>query len=249
MKTRIIGVINVLNGIAVQSIKFNQFLPIGNPKIALDYLFSWGIDEIVILNISRQKKDLYIFPDLIKNCFISVAVGGGIDSIKDIDFLIKSGADKVVINTEAYKNPNLLKITSQKYGKQSLIVSIDVKKVKNKYVVFVNSGKTKSKKSLEETINIAENNGAGEILINSIDRDGTKNGFDFKLTTLVKSYTNLPLNICGGAGKISDFEKIIDFNPSGICAANFFHFKEQRVRVLKNQLFTFKNKKKIRIVN
>ena len=249
MKIRIIGVINILNNIAVQSINFKFFLPIGKPKIVIDYLYSWGIDEIVILNISRKKNNLKTFPKLIKDCFIPITAGGGISSIKDVDFLIKNGADKILINTNVSQDPQLLRDISKKYGNQALVVSIDVKKIRNKYVVFINSGNTKSKINLEQTIKLAENCGAGEILINSIDRDGSQKGFDKNLFALIKKYTNLPFNICGGAGKKIHFEEIIPLKPSAICAANFFHFKEQRVRVLKNYLSLSKNKKKIRIVN
>ena len=247
MKTRIIGVVNILNGVAVQSIQFNRFLPIGDPKIAIEYLFSWGIDEIIILDISREKKMFKKFPYFIKNCFVPVTIGGGINNMKDVDYLIKSGADKVAINTQAINDPKLLESVSKKYGNQALIVSIDVKKIKNKYTVFTNSGMVESKISLKEIINIAENSGAGEILINSIDSDGTKKGFDKRLFIFTKNCTNLPLNICGGAGKISHFEEIINLGPSGICAANFFHFKEQRVRFLKDYLVSLK--KNIRISN
>ena len=105
MKSRIIGVINILNGIAVQSVNFKKFLPIGNPKIALEYLYSWGIDEIVLLNITRNsEKNLKSVPNLLKNCFVPISIGGGINSIKDVDFLIKNGADKVIINTNLINN-------------------------------------------------------------------------------------------------------------------------------------------------
>ena len=129
MKIRIIGVINILNNIAVQSINFKFFLPIGKPKIVIDYLYSWGIDEIVILNISRKKNNLKTFPKLIKDCFIPITAGGGISSIKDVDFLIKNGADKILINTNVSQDPQLLRDISKKYGNQALVVSIDVKKI------------------------------------------------------------------------------------------------------------------------
>lgn len=248
MKSRIIGVINILNGVAVQSLNFKKFLPIGNPKIAIEYLYSWGIDEIVLLNISRNKESLKSVPKLLKNCFVPISIGGGIGSIKDVDFLIKNGADKVLINTNLINNNKLPKEISKKYGKQSLIISIDVKKLNKDYIVFTNSGKKNTKKKLEEIVILAENSGAGEILINSIDRDGSKKGFDLKLIQIAKKYTNIPINICGGAGKVSDFSDALKCNPSGICAANFFHFKEQRVRILKNELMKL-NHQKIRKVN
>ncbi len=102
----------------------------------IDYLYSWGIDEIVILNISRKKNNLKTFPKLIKDCFIPITAGGGISSIKDVDFLIKNGADKILINTNVSQDPQLLRDISKKYGNQALVVSIDVKKIRNKYVVL-----------------------------------------------------------------------------------------------------------------
>lgn len=241
--TRIIGVITIYQDIAVQSIGFQKYLPIGKPEIAISFLDSWGIDEIVVLDIKGSSKNkINLFKKLknyTKNCHTPITAGGGIKSLKDIENLIRNGADKVMINSYSLINKNLIKDGIKEFGSQAIMVGLDIKKIKNNYEVFYFSGQQKSKYSFKDTLKILENSGAGEIFINSIDRDGKKNGYDLNLAKIVKSNIKLPLIFCGGAGSANDFLKILPYNISGIAAGNFFHFTEHSVIFLKKYLNKF----------
>lgn len=249
LTTRIIGVINILNEIAVQSINFKKYLPIGGPKIAVDYFDNWGIDEIVILDINGSNKkssDLHSYlPFYIEDCQTPVAAGGGVKNLFDIENLIRNGADKVVINSNAHINPKIIEQGSKEFGSQAIIISIDVREEGNKYIAFGNSGLNRLNLSLEEIILQAEDFGAGEIIINSIDRDGSKKGFDLKLFKLVKNLASIPIIGIGGAGEPDDFVDALSIGISGLAAGNFFHFTEHSVLMLKSYLL--KNNHDIRL--
>ena len=246
LTTRIIGTINLLNGIVVQSKKFREYLPIGKPEVAIHYLDSWGIDEIILLNINRSK---YSKNDLIKKilsyskyCQTPLAVGGGIKSIKDIELLIRNGSDKVVINTNAHINPKLLKEGAKEFGEQAIVASFDVKKTGKFYSVFVDSGNIKLEMDFNDLLKQSIDHGVGEIFINSIDRDGTKNGFDLELIDFVNKNTSVPVIGCGGAGKASDFVKAMPLGVSGLAAGNMFNYTEHSVIKVKREILNnFKN--------
>lgn len=247
---RIIGNVLIKNEIAVQSINFKKYLPIGKPKILIDFLSTWGIDEIIVLDINGSIKDSTYLKDnlkeITKNSNTPISAGGGIKNIKDVENLIRGGADKVVINSNGILNPKLIKKSALEFGNQAVIGSIDVKKVDNNYNVFTHSGTKQSKFSLIETINIYEENQVGEILINSIDNDGLKKGFDIKLIKIIKSQTQLPTIICGGAGNFDHFGKIMKYNLSGIASGNFLSFTEHSIKNLKYYLKNLKKNNEIR---
>ena len=234
---RIIAVINIVNNIAVQSIGFKKYLPLGKPNILIEFLNSWGVDEITILNIKASISENSLFRDslkmMTKSAFVPIAAGGGIKSVNEVEKIIRGGADKVVINSYGILNPLLFKKSAIEFGNQAIVGSIDVKKINNRYIVFIHSGTVRTKYNLEEGIKILEDNYVGEILINSIDRDGTKTGFDENIVKLAKKNTTLPITICGGAGNFDHFRKILKYNLSGIAAGNFFNFTEQSVKNLK----------------
>ena len=240
LTTRIIGVINILNDIAVQSINFSHYLPIGNPKIAVDYFDKWGIDEIVILDINGSNKESldlhHHLPKYIADCQTPVAAGGGVGSLFDIENLIRNGADKVVINSNAHINPKIIEQGSKEFGEQAIIISIDVRKEGSEYIVFSNSGLNRLDLSLEETILQAQDFGAGEIIINSIDRDGSKNGFDIELFKSVKNIVSMPIIGVGGAGEPEHFVDALSSGISGLAAGNFFHYTEHSILMLKSYL-------------
>ena len=247
---RIIGNVLIKDEIAVQSINFKEYLPIGKPKILIDFLSMWGIDEIIILDIKGSiKNNFYLknnLKEITQNSNTPISAGGGIKSIKDVENLIRGGADKVVINSCGISNPNLIKKSALEFGNQAVIGSIDVKKVNNNYIVFTHSGKKKSKFSIFDAIKIYEENQAGEILINSIDNDGLKKGFDIKLIEIIKSQTQLPIIICGGAGNFQHYAEIMKYNLSGIAAGNFLSFTEHSVNNLKYYLKKLKKNNEIR---
>ena len=247
---RIIGNVLIKNEIAVQSINFKKYLPIGKPKILIDFLSTWGIDEIIVLDINGSIKDSTYLKDnlkeITKNSNTPISAGGGIKNIKDVENLIRGGADKVVINSNGILNPKLIKKSALEFGNQAVIGSIDVKKVDNNYNVFTHSGTKQSKFSLIENIKIYEENQVGEILINSIDNDGLKKGFDIKLIKIIKSQTQLPTIICGGAGNFDHFGKIMKYNLSGIASGNFLSFTEHSIKNLKYYLKNLKKNNEIR---
>jgi len=249
MTKRIIGIVNIKDGVAVQSINFVNFLPIGDPAIIVDFLYRWGIDEIVMLDISRDINfDKRFFKKLklyTKNIFVPIAVGGGIKDISHAHYLFRNGADKVIINTEFFNNPDLVKKISNKFGKQSVVISLDFKRVNKKFQIFSNNGRKIEKEKVEKFLDKAQNLGAGELIINSINRDGSKMGFDNSLINFVEKNTNLPFNIVGGAGREEDFAKAMSSQANGICAGNFFLFKEHSVLSTKKYLSS-KFKEKIR---
>lgn len=247
---RLIGNVLVKENIAVQSINFKKYLPIGSPKILIEYLNKWGIDEIIILNIKGSIiKDNYLKKNLkiiTQNCNTPVSAGGGIKSLKDVESLIRGGADKVVINSYGILNKELIKKSALEFGNQAIIASIDIKRVNNKFEAYIKSGTEKSKYSILDTIKFYEDNQAGELFINSIDNDGKKNGFDVELFGQIQSLSSLPTIICGGAGNFNQFINIIKLNPSGISSGNFLNFTEHSVKNLKYYLNIKKNYNQIR---
>jgi cyclase len=248
INTRIIGVINIFQDIAVQSIKFKKFLPIGKPKILIDYYQEWGVDEIILLDIkSSITKNSYFKNNLkylVRDCNTPLTIGGGISTIKDIDFLFNNGADKVTIGSSIFTNNEIVKQASKIYGKQAIIACLDIKKKKFHYELFIKSGTEKIQINVENYIKKFCEKNVGEIMINSITNDGMKNGYDLNLIKLVKKYTNLPLIICGGAGKPEHYINPINLGVSGLAAGNFLNFKELTIKKLK--IFLKKKNKKIR---
>lgn len=241
-KNRVVVIIFLKNGNVVQSKLFREHKVVGDPYTIIDRLSAWNADEVVYLNIrpeiasiTRQDKNIkYIneFDKIIefvgKKAFMPLTVGGGIKNLKDVEKYFKMGADKISINSEIYKNPNLINECSKVYGSQSIVASIDVKKDINQniYNVFINGGKEKINVNLTEYIKQIENCGAGELLINNIDRDGMGNGYDLNLLKLVQKITKLPFIFAGGVGSFDHFEEGIKNNIEAVAAGNIFHFTE-----------------------
>lgn len=245
LKTRIIGVLVVKGGIVVQSINFREYLPVGRPLIAVDYLNKWGIDEIVLLDIdATQKKRRPQFEcvsGFSEFCHVPLSVGGGISEIEDIQRLIRSGADKVVLNTSAFENPELITEGAKLFGNQCIVVSMDAREVSpGKYELFTNSGKDPRRVTPAEFAKKMEEYGAGEIFLNSIDRDGSKKGYDIELISQVMGEVSIPVIVCGGVNHPKHFKEAIDLNVSGVAAANFFHYTEHSPITLKSYLKSFR---------
>tara|TARA_B100001059_G_C17813673_1_gene573809 strand:- start:327 stop:1199 length:873 start_codon:yes stop_codon:yes gene_type:complete len=242
LKKRLIASLIIKDGILVQSINFNKYLPIGDPKYTVELISRWDVDEIVLLDISARTEKRIISLEVLnlvsKYCFVPLTVGGGIKSIDDVQSIISTGADKIVINSECIFNPKLITDISSKFGNQCVVVSIDCKKNKNgSYEVYSDSGTKKSNLDPIEWSKIAESLGAGEILLNSIDRDGTKQGYDIDLISSISNNVKIPVIALGGVGKFSHFaEGIIDGNASAVGAANIFHFIEHSTIVAKANL-------------
>lgn len=242
------------NGQIVKSIGFSDYQIIGNPKIAIKFFNAWSVDEIIFLDISREKeytkrirtdynfKMLYSFAEIVlecaKICFVPLTAGGGIKTIDDMLVLFKSGVDKVCINTYAAKTPNLITESARKFGSQAIVVSIDVKKKSNgKYEVFIAGGSESTGLDPVNWAVKAQKLGAGEIFLNSIDKDGSLSGYDLGLIKSVTSAVNIPVIACGGVGKWQDLVDGIKIgNAIAVSAANIFHFTEQSTKHAKKYM-------------
>src|SRR3989344_5985578 len=243
LKKRITASLIVKGGRVVQSIGFDRYLPIGSVKICVEFLNAWGIDEIIILDIDAtaeaRKPDIDFITNISHDIFVPLAVGGCITGIDDIRHLIQHGADKVSINKAAFENPNIIKEAAQVFGAQCIVVSIDAKqKSDGSHEVFLDSGKTATGVDVIEFAKKVEKLGAGEILLNSIDRDGSKKGYDLQLVEKVASVVSLPVIALGGAGQPEHFFQVLQAGASAAAAGNFFHFTEHSPITLKSYLRT-----------
>ena len=241
LKTRIVAVLIVRNDIVVQSIGFKKYLPVGKASIAIEYLDQWGVDEIILLNITSERiNESYNVQQLIdysRYCHVPLTVGGGVQTINDIKSIIQSGADKVAINSSVHNNSNLISDAKQLFGRQCIVASIDVKKVNEaEYSVYVMNGNVDTKISPTTMAKKVEQYGAGEIIINSIDQDGAKKGYDLTLLEQVIDAVNIPVIACGGVGNPDHFKAAIDLGASGVAAANFFHYTEHSITLVKRHL-------------
>lgn len=234
LKKRIAATIIVNNGIVVQSIGFKKYLPVGKPDIALEFLNSWGIDEIILLDMSASKSQKAPNFDMIRKasskCFVPLTVGGGISKISDIQELMHCGADKIAVNQATMHNTSLISEAAHLFGSQCIVASIDAVQTDKGYRVY----DYRQKKLLDgepgEFAKHLEELGVGEILINSVDRDGTYKGFDYELVELVCDQVKIPVIAAGGAKNASDFIEVFSrTRASAATAANFFHFTEHSV--------------------
>lgn len=237
IKTRIIAVVLVKDGIAVQSIGFKKYLPIGSPLIAIKFLDSWGVDEIVVLHMDGNNPTTAEVNAYAKNCNVPLSIGGGINDIDKVKAIIHSGADKVIINSALITKPHIVTETATMFGSQSIIASIDAYLSDDgKYSAKYNSGYKYSNYTALDLAQHAQELGAGEILLNSINNDGSKNGYDLALLKLALDKLDIPVIICGGVGHPKHMFEAINLGVSGVAAANFFHFSEHSVITVKKYL-------------
>ena len=218
-----------------------NFIP--DYRYTLNFVDAWSIDEIIILDITRdriKKKQPFhcAVENLAKNCFVPLAVGGGVSCIDDFSRLLGLGADKVTLNTQAIEQPELIRSAARKYGTQCVVVSIDAKKINDqKYEVYTEFGSKPTGLSPEEWAKKAEDLGAGEILITSIDKDGSLEGYDNELNYLVSKSVTIPVLAAGGAGKWQDFVDGISIGKaSAVCTTNIYHFTESSISSAKQYM-------------
>ncbi|MFH1588556.1 MAG: imidazole glycerol phosphate synthase subunit HisF [Candidatus Diapherotrites archaeon] len=245
---RIIPCLDVMNGRVVKGKKFTELIDAGNPVELAKYYNEQGADELSFLDInaSYEKRKIMIqtIKEVAEQVFIPLSVGGGIDSIETIRELINAGAEKVSIGTNAVLNPELISKASKKFGSQAIVVSIDAKKTgKEKWNVFIKGGRENTGIDVIEFAKKIEKCRAGEILLNSIDSDGTKKGFDLGLTRKVVQAVNVPVIASGGAGKLNDFKKVFEAGADAALAAGIFHYKKYSIPEVKK----FLNEKNIEV--
>lgn len=252
-KKRLIPVLLLKNGWLVKSKRFSRYQNLGNPSTAVKRLSEWDSDELIFLDISTDdvydiRRDdqgyanpqsfLEIIDDVAKVTFMPVTIGGKIRSLVDIEKRLVLGADKVSINSIAVVDKTFIKQAAQEFGSQCIVVSIDVKNVDGKYTIFSDGGKTPVQYNVIEWSTIVEDLGAGEILLNSIDRDGMGNGYDMALLKLVSENVNIPVIACGGVGDWRHFGEALEGTAvDAVAAANIFHFVDQSVFLAKKYLY------------
>ena len=242
LKKRIIANLTLLNGIVVQSIGFNKYLPVGNPKIAVEFLNQWGIDEIIISDISAtrlNKPPLFeTYKQLSLKCNVPLTIGGGITSVDIIRELLNCGADKIFVNSFALSKPDFISESASIFGSQCIVVSIDV--IKNKYgnyFVYDHVSKKETKVSLMDWIKQVCELGAGELFINVVHKDGFYSGYDVDLAKKISSSVKIPVIICGGAGMpLHIYDVLSKTNVSAAAVGNYLHFSEHSVITIKSFL-------------
>jgi cyclase len=238
---RIIACLDVRNGRVVKGINFEGLRSAGDPAELAKRYNRDGIDELVILDITATIEERRALADTIRavarELFIPLAVGGGIRTEADAAAAVEAGADKVSLNTAALSQPSLISVLAERYGSQAVIVAIDAKRDGDRLAVYARSGTTSAGRDAVEWAREAESRGAGEILLTSIDRDGTKIGFDCDLTAAVSSAVSIPVIASGGAGTLDHFLDVFTTGRADAAlAASIFHYAETSVRSLKQHL-------------
>lgn len=238
---RIIPCLDVKNGRTVKGVNFLDLRDAGDPVELAEFYAKNGADELVFLDISATEERRKTLKNLVlrvaEKVNIPFTVGGGISSIEDVDILLKSGADKVSINSSAIKNPNLINVLSAKFGSQCIVVAIDAKQIEGKWKVHLVGGKIKTELNLFDWAKEVERRGAGEILFTSMDNDGTKKGFANKALSKLSEDLQIPIIASGGAGNTQHFvDTFIKGKADAALAASVFHFKEINIMDLKQVL-------------
>jgi len=241
LSKRIIPCLDVTNGRVVKGVNFVDLLDAGDPvEIAKNYN-EQGADELTFLDITASSDDRDLILDIIesvaKQIFIPLTVGGGVRSVNDIRRLLNAGADKVSINTSAILNPELVREASNRFGSQCIVVAIDAKKVDDHWEIFTHGGRNKTGIDAIEWAKKMVDYGAGELLITSMDRDGTKSGFDLELTQLISDSVEVPIIASGGVGNLSHLVDGVKFGKAdAVLAASIFHFGEFSIKDAKDYM-------------
>ena len=246
LKLRIIPCLDVKNGRVVKGINFIDLIDAGNPVEQAKVYDEQGADELCFLDITASVENRGLLLDIVNKtanqCFMPLTVGGGVRSVDDIRKLLFAGADKVSINSSAILNPELIKEGANNFGSQCIVVAIDAKRTKNSdiksgYEVFSHGGKRPTGLDAIKWAKKAVTYGAGELLITSMDRDGTKKGFDLTLTKKISSSVSVPVIASGGVGKLEDFVDGFKIGgASGLLAASVFHFGKYKISEVKERL-------------
>ena len=241
LKKRIIPILLMQDGLIKKPIKFQNPRTIANPVSIVRVFEERQVDELILLDISKtpdnEEPDLMLIKKLSEELFVPFTYGGGINSVEIMKQIIKAGAEKIVLNTAAIKNPGLIQEGSNIFGSQCIVVSIDVKNNGNFYEVYTNSGKEKTGINIIDHIKNMQNYGAGEFLINSIEHDGDMGGFNFDLFKKIKNFVNIPVIAAGGASSLEDFILISkEDHISAIAAGSIYHYTKITPNMVKGAL-------------
>lgn len=242
LKKRLVACLLIRDGLIVQSIGFNRYLPIGHPKFPIEFVVKWDVDEIVLLDMSatpeNRSPNTYVLEMLSRSCFVPLTVGGGIKSVEDVRKITSAGADKASINTHAVSRPALISELADVFGQQCVVLSLDCRRENDgRYQVYTDSGSKPSGLEAVTWARQAEKLGAGEIFLNSIDRDGSKKGYDLDLIRRISDSVSIPVVACGGVGNYMQFAPgIAEGGASAVAAANIFHYIEHSTIVAKAHL-------------
>lgn len=239
---RIIPCLDIKDGRVVKGVNFLNLQDVSNPVKLADYYSRSGADELVFYDITASFEGRKLFTDILtavaSTIFIPLTVGGGINSLEDFERVLSCGADKVSVNSGAIKNPELIGQAAKRYGDQCVVLSVDAKRVDGKYHVFLNGGRVDTGLDALEWVRQGVDRGAGEVVVNSIDTDGVKKGFDLEMLRDVSEIVHVPVIASGGAGGVQDFVDLFREIPdmSAGLAASIFHFGEVAIPDLKKVL-------------
>jgi cyclase len=241
LKSRIIPCLDVKNGRVVKGINFVDLKDAGDPVEQAKIYSDGGADEICFLDITASNENRETIYNVVertsKKCFVPLTVGGGVRSVEDINKLLNCGADKVSINTAAVENPRVIEESSKKFGSQCIVVAIDAKKKNDKWEIFTHGGRNNSGINALEFAKKMENSGAGELLVTSMDRDGTQVGYDNELMSNITAIVNIPVIASGGVGNLDHLVDGIKLgNASAVLAASIFHYGKHSVKEAKEYL-------------
>lgn len=241
LKKRIIPCLDIKNGRTVKGVNFLGLRDAGDPiELSHRYIES-GADELVYLDITATVNQENIFYDLIKKIAQTVdipfTVGGGIKTLQDVSKIISSGADKISLNSRALEDPNLISEIAKRFGSQCLVLAVDTKEVQGSWIVYKNGGRVPTRYNAKEWIKIAQDLGAGEILLTSMNNDGTREGFALDIIQEISETINIPLIASGGAGTIGHFIDLFkNTKATGALAASIFHYQDISIKELKRKL-------------
>ena len=242
LSIRIIPCLDIHAGRVVKGVRFVDLIDAGDPVLQAKAYEKQGADELVFLDITASNEERKIMLDVVERtaseCFMPLTVGGGLRNLEDIRTMLNTGADKVSLNTSALLKPKLISDASNKFGNQCIVVAIDAKKIsENKWIVFSHGGRNDTGKDLIEWVKEVERRGAGEILLTSMDADGTKNGYDLELIKQVSEAVGIPIIASGGAGNLDHLaDAITKGKANAVLAASIFHFGTYSISEAKEHL-------------
>ncbi len=243
-KHRLIATLLVSNGVVVQTRKFKRTNMVGNAFTAVDFFNGWAVDEIMVLEISNSKnyldKFVQIVEELSRRCFVPLTVGGKVNNLSLVNRYTRAGADKIVLNTNAVVDSKLISEIVKHYGSQCCVISIDAKQdaaMPSGYRVVIDNARQDTKLDVLEWANQVENFGAGEIMINNVNHDGDKRGYDLTLVRMLSDNMHIPIIAMGGVGRWDDFVAgIVDGHADAVAAGNIFHYTEHSTKKAKEHM-------------